>query len=405
MFKSSAFFGVALLCLDFAGLHATPHPQICYSVAMQTFAGSNTLSYPVGAFDVNGALLGNAATPSAYISLWNNDTADARVGTLALGKDSMHFNLNLNAGQVLPSGVTGCRYYQYDLNWNIIDGVRNFNCAYVDFGDGTGMRLGQTDTDTPRLIAPNTTYALGGYTDWLQAIWITQIYFMHTYPDTSLKTITFYHNDDTTSSDLDNINSPATSLTRLTNLRGNIPQHTWFFGGSSYEHASALSVAGIANWNTITTIKRFNLQTGDGGQTMVDHVAYPQDFMKNNKGLLFITMLGNADDSFKISRLKSDWNTYFTQVFQLELNDSQWNREDISALTNLGYFRFFSSSTNGAGVIDSIINQISAGAGQHRTNGIINITWSGFDRTSASTDGYSYLKSRGWIVFINGVYE
>jgi hypothetical protein len=116
-------------------------------------------------------------------------------------------------------------------------------------------------------------------------------------------------------------------------------------------------------------------------------------------------MLGNADDSFKISRLKSDWNTYFTQVFQLEVNDSQWNREDISALTNLWYFRFFSSSTNGTGVIDSIINQISAGAGHHRTNGIINITWSGFDRTSASADGYTYLKSRGWTVFINGVYE
>src|SRR6185312_5020643 len=79
----------------------------CQSVAMQTFAGTNTLSYPVGVFDVNGALLGNASNASAYVGLWNNDTADARVGILSAGQDSMHFNLTLNAGQTMPASVTG----------------------------------------------------------------------------------------------------------------------------------------------------------------------------------------------------------------------------------------------------------------------------------------------------------
>ena len=377
----------------------------CYTVAMQTFAGTNTLSYPVGVFDVNGNLVGNASNAAGYVSLWNSDTADARVGALSQGSDSLHFNLAVNAGQTPPAGVTGCRYYQFDLNWNIIDGIRNFNSAYVDFGDGTGMHLGKNNMDPPKVIAPNTTYAIGGYHDFSNNIFLSQIYFIHTYSDTTLKTLTFYHNDDTTNSDLDNINSPATSLNRLTNLRGNLPQNTLWLGGSSYEQPGAMSVAGITNWNTITNVLRFNLQTGDFGDSYPNHVAYTQDFMKNNKGLQYITIAQCIDTGFKVSRLKSDWNTYFTQLFALSITDAQWSRENLSALTNLWSFGFSSTSTNGAGVIDSIINQIATGAGHYRTNGVITITWPGYDRTAASADGYTYLKSRNWIVYINGVYE
>src|SRR4029077_8116702 len=47
----------------------------CY-LPMQTFAGTNTLSYPVGVFNVSGQLLGNATSQAQYISLWNANTAD-----------------------------------------------------------------------------------------------------------------------------------------------------------------------------------------------------------------------------------------------------------------------------------------------------------------------------------------
>lgn len=377
----------------------------CYSIAMQTFAGTNTLSYPVGVFDVNGNLVGNATNAAGYVSLWNSDTADARVGALSQGADSLHFNLAVNAGQTPPAGVMGCRYYQFDLNWNIIDGIRNFNGAYVAFGDGTGMRLGKNNMDTPKVIAPNTTYAVGGYTDRNTNVFRTQVYFIHSYSDTALKTLTFYHNDDSTNSDLDNISSPATSLNRLSNLRGNLPQNTQWIGGSSYQNASAMSLAQVTNWNSISSVFRLNLQTGDGGQTNPNHVGYPQDFMKNNKGLQVININECVDTSFKMSRLKSDWNTYFTQIFWLAINDNEWNRENLSALINLRAFWIISTSTNGAGVIDSIINQIAIGAGHYITNGSIGIGWPGYDRTAASADSYTYLKSRGWTIYINGVYE
>jgi YD repeat-containing protein len=376
----------------------------CYSLAMQTFAGTNTLSYPVGVFDIHGNLVGQATNAAQYVSVWNSDTADSRIGTLAQGQDSMHFNLTLNAGQTLISGVAGLRFYQYDLAWNKLDGVRNFNAAYVDFGDGTGMHFPGLQGVVPSVFAPNTTYTILSYHDYFHNINIPQVYTVHTYADTSLKTITFYHNDDTANSDIDNANSPATSLTKIKNLRGNLPQNSNTIGGSSYQQSSALTTAGITNWNSISSVQTLIFNSGDGINGVL-HVSYPQDFMQNNKGLLNITVQGCGDTTFRLSLLKSNWNTYFTKIFDLEINDNEWNREDLSQLTNLWFLRFYSTNPNGTGVIDNIINQIAAGAGQYRSEGVINITYTGFDRTSASQSSYQLLKSKNWTIFINGVFE
>jgi hypothetical protein len=259
--------------------------------------------------------------------------------------------------------------------------------------------------DTPTVFAPNTTYSVLSYRDYYHNLVIPQVYTVHNYADTSLKTITFYHNDDTANSDVDNASSPATSLTKLKNLRGNLPQNTNTIGGSSYQQASALTISGITNWNSISSVQTFNLWSGDNGINYVLNVSYPQNFMANNKGLLTVVTQGCADTTFKLSLLNSSWNTYFTNLFDLEINDNQWNRESLSALTNLWFFKFYSTNPNGAGVIDSVINQIAAGAGRFRSEGVINITYAGFDRTSASQASYQFLKSKNWTVYINGVNE
>ncbi|HZE85710.1 MAG TPA: hypothetical protein VE035_15440, partial [Puia sp.] len=161
----------------------------CYIVAMQTLAGSNTLSYPVGVFNASGKLLGNATNQAGYISLWNADTANSHRGTLAAGPDSLHFQITLNTGKTLPP-ITGCRYYQVDLAWDKFDGVRSGNGAYIDFGDGAAMATPKNWTDTPSVLAPNTiAYTYIGFRG------VKTIYLIHTYTDTSLKTLTFYHND------------------------------------------------------------------------------------------------------------------------------------------------------------------------------------------------------------------
>ncbi|HEY4064194.1 MAG TPA: hypothetical protein VGM30_19950 [Puia sp.] len=387
----------------------------CFSIAMQTFAGTNTLSYPVGVFNVHGDLLDTASTPARYISLWNADTADARIGTLAAGKDSMHFNITLNSGQTMPAGVTGCRYYQYDLAWTNLDAVRNGNGVYVDFGDGSHMPLGKTPVDTPRSIAANTSLV------YLHDRFNNLIYIEHSYPDTNLKTITFYHNDAQEDPFLDDLNSPATSLTKVKNFRGNIPQRDSLLGGSCYQQASASSVAGITNWNTITTINEFRTNVGDGVNAW-EHIGYAQDFMQNKLGLEGILigagLYGDAilDTSFKLSRLKSDWNTYFPKLRLLDFGEDHWNHEDLSGLTHLEQFFLAASNQNHSNdrtgnpivpvpssEIDTIINQIAAGAGQNVSNGLIGIASGGTVRTMASDTAVTFLKSKGWVITIDGI--
>jgi hypothetical protein len=373
----------------------------CYSVAMQTFAGTNTLSYPVGVFDVNGKLLGNATNAAGYVSLWNNDTADARVGTLSQGQDSMHFNITVNAGQTLPASVTGLRYYQVDLPWNVFDGARQFNGAYIDFGDGTGIRMPTNESDTPANHPPNTTYYASLDNDYYGS---ADYYFVHTYPDTSLKTLTFYHNDAAENSDLDNELSPANSLIRLRNLRGNLPAHTNEIGGSCYQQASMTNLQGVLNWNSISSVQYFRMNLGDGINPFLN-VSYPQDFMAGNKGLLNIKIDGCGDTTFKLSRLKSDWTTYFTQLNRIAINDKGWNHEDISVIRNLRSFVLVAAGTPlDSSVIDNVFIQIAAGSGQTESNGLIGILTGGSGRTPASQSAINFLLSKGWTIAIDGVY-
>jgi YD repeat-containing protein len=395
----------------------------CQTLAMETFLGTNTIGYPVGVFDIHGNLVGNATGASAYVSLWNSDTADERIGTLSVGNDSLHFNIILNAGQTLLASVTGCRYFQYDLPYSQLDGVRNFNGTYVDFGDGTGMHLGTTTTDTPSVIAPRTTYATigdgsypGGGTH--------SLYLVHTYPDSNLWTITFYHNDAQESANLDNLNSPATSLTKLENFRGNLPLHTTLFGGSSYQQRSATTVANITNWNAISTIQNFFLNSGDAGLNPYTNIAFTQDFMQYNKDLLDIELthgpyyVNYYDSTFKVSTLKSDWNTYFTNLQVLLISDDQWNREDLSGLKNLNSVFLSANNQNHSSnptnnpiiplptsVTDSVIIQVAAGAGQTISNGVINIVTGGAGRTTASQLAVNALNAKGWIIYIDGVVQ
>jgi hypothetical protein len=394
--------------------------QYNYSIActtcviqMQTFASVQTISYPVGVFSVKNKLLGNATNALTYISLWNSDTNDTTIGHLAAGADSMHFVLTVKSGQTTPGHVIGCRYYQFDLPYTQIDAIRNSNGEYVDFGDGTGMMLGATTGDSNVVRAPNTF--INVQTNWQGP----HIYWIHTYPDNSLKTLTFYHNDATEAMSFDNAYSPATSLNLLRNFRGNLPQNTQGFGPNCFQQASANSVSLITNWNTINSITGFSVFSGDGATSSL-HMNYAQDFMANNKNLQGINTTrgfyweGYEDSTFKISRLKSNWNTYFTGLTNITICNDHWNNENLSALVHLNSFTIYPGNTqhsyNQTGnplitipssTIDSILNQIAAGAGQTISNGVINIYSYGTRRTAASNAANTLLLTKGWILNID----
>jgi YD repeat-containing protein len=381
----------------------------CYILPMTNLAGSNTLSYPVGVFNANGKLLDTASNQARFIAKWNADTANANRGTLSAGGDSMHFQLTLNAGKALPA-ITGCRYYKVDLSWNQFDGVRNINGCYVDFGDGAGVRLPPNPGDIINPLPANTIQQ-----------GTSSKYLVHTYSDTTtLKTLTFYHNDAEETQYLDNVNAPATSLSKVKNLRGNLPQHIKQFGSSSNQQASMSSVANVTNWASIHSINDFHLNTGDGGITTIQNLSYQQDFMAGNADLQSIQLARNNlacyfDATFKISRLKSDWNTWFKHLQFLSLTDAQWNREDLSGLKELNYFyiiparpNYSNDPTNNAeipipqGVVDSIFNQIASGSGQSVSGGVLYISSGGSGRSASSDAAVSTLLAKGWTLYLDG---
>jgi len=151
-------------------------------------------------------------------------------------------------------------------------------------------------------------------------------------------------------------------------------------------------------------------------------MAYAQDFMQYNKGLQRISTTngyyrtGYRDTTFRLSRLKSDWNTYFTGLQELTINEDHWNHEDLSGLHQLKSFLLYATTQNHQDdpnsplipipgpVIDSILNQIAAGAGQTVSNGTIGIFAGGSTRGSGSDAAVQFLLSKGWVIAINGVY-
>jgi len=386
----------------------------CVVLPMQNLNGSNTIGYPVGVFNVNGQLLGNASSQIDYKNIWNLNPANQAKGVLAAGTDALHFNLTLATGQTAPTAVIGLRYYQMDLNYTEIDAVQPLNCAYVDFGDGTSLN---TQTGSP---LPANTTMYGPSTPNGQYI-LPTTWYKHTYPNNNVKILTFYHNDASENPVLFNYSNPGTSLTKLSNLRGNFPQFMTRLGGAGFASAGLNSVANITNWSSISTVKEFIPYNGEG-QNPCTNMNYGQDFMAGNKNLKYIHTdvfgayrIGYRDLNFKISRLKSDWNSYFTDLEILAINEDHWNHEDLSGLKKLWVFALTPATTDHAGtpnsgvialgstVIDNAINQIWNGAGMAGVkNGAIFFITGGSTRSPASDIAYAQLRSAGWVLWYDG---
>jgi hypothetical protein len=215
--------------------------------------------------------------------------------------------------------------------------------------------------------------------------------FFHIYPNGLLKTITIYHDDDNRDPALE-LNSPNNNIT---NVRGTFPKNMQHYYGAWFYYSSAENSSTISNWNTISSITSFT----DGISA-----AFPQDFMTNNKNLSSIDMTYQMP----ISHLKSNWNTYFTQIVSLTLETGvSYGFEDLTGLIHLSSFIYTNTLwtvTTTTLEVDNIINQIAAGAGQFVSNGSINL---GFvvSRSSNSDTSVSFLKTKGWTITINGTVQ
>ena len=162
------------------------------------------------------------------------------------------------------------------------------------------------------------------------------------------------------------------------------------------------------------------MYTGDGFTPSLNP-SYTQDFMALNSNLQTISTTyggiyaaGYRGITFTLSRLKSDWNSYFTQLKSIIISDEHWNREDLSKLINLQHLEIYAGNQNHtnssasnppvpipSSVIDNVLNQMAAGAGRTISNGAIGILTAGPNRTSASDAAVSFLTSKGWYILID----
>jgi len=360
----------------------------CTLAAVQNFAGVITLGYPMGVFNVNGKLLGNATSQTQYVSLWNADTADAGRGVLSAGIDTLHFQLAMNTGKAVPI-LTGARYCQMDVSDTAIRYIDFTNCSYVDFGDGYNMRIPRLNTDA--VLPPNTflDYPRGGPTK-----------LHHVYPNTSTKTITLYHNDQN-----EGVFLTLDSLTALHagNLRGMYPQNATTFALQPFNEPNVYSMSGFTNWNSIHSISKFGTQSSVISPATNGSLHFAQDFMAANTGLTGINITAFADSTFKLHRFKTDWNAWFTNLTTLAILEDNWDHEDLSTLIHLQFIEILRSRIGKAMTsqqIDNLLMQVARGAGLYRNNGIIYIMNNVNQRTSASDDAYNFLIGAGWEVTI-----
>jgi hypothetical protein len=54
--------------------------------------GLKVAGYPVGVFNVNEVLLGNATNATEYLNLWNQDASNAALGVLRLTSNPLEFS-------------------------------------------------------------------------------------------------------------------------------------------------------------------------------------------------------------------------------------------------------------------------------------------------------------------------
>lgn len=73
---------------------------------LKNVSGTNTASFPVGVYDVNGDYIGRADSKADYVSLWNSSSVNQAKGILYTDIGSFDVILALTDGQTAPTQIT-----------------------------------------------------------------------------------------------------------------------------------------------------------------------------------------------------------------------------------------------------------------------------------------------------------
>lgn len=233
---------------------------------MRTFAGNITpADGPKGVFDVNGLLIGNTADGttdqinSSFAQVWNSSSVNQQVGTLSTLSNGK-FHLVLKPGQYVPTnGITGMRYYQFDIPYDTLDAVMTNLGSYIDFGDGQHIRVDSVYT--------SATTKIGTVFSTVFVNRVPSYYVSHIYPSTINRTVIVYHTDMSGIIGFENYLNAPKYLPGLKNLRGYAPQDLKYIRFLSTQDSSLNTLNGFANKNKLYGLEWIVIGSGDGGTT------------------------------------------------------------------------------------------------------------------------------------------
>ena len=95
------------MACSFAYLEDSCGCLIGYQLPLKTVDNIDINSYPVDVLNVDEVNLGEAASPSAYVALWNSNVANQAVGILTVGTGAYCFNLSYIKDAAYPSRLLG----------------------------------------------------------------------------------------------------------------------------------------------------------------------------------------------------------------------------------------------------------------------------------------------------------
>jgi len=95
------------MACSFANIENACGCLVGYSMPLKQADDTDISAYPVHVLNVDEVDLGEAASPSAYVALWNSDADNQAVGTLSVGSGSFCFSLSYKSGVTPPSKVLG----------------------------------------------------------------------------------------------------------------------------------------------------------------------------------------------------------------------------------------------------------------------------------------------------------
>jgi RHS repeat-associated protein len=381
---------------------------------LRTFAGNKTPDAgPKGVFDINKNIIGNTidGTPlqikQSYAQVWNSSTVNQATGTLSV-LASGKFRLTLNAGQLAPcDGIIGMRFYQFDAPVDTLDAALVGPGCYIDFGDGNKESIvkGLDARGTKTFYYIQNTTASGYTADLSDSFYLT-LYAIHTYTDSSLKTVTVYHPDIQGVFGFDNwyIISPL-DLSKLKNLRGYMPQNTLGFIFHSIQDSSVNTTDNIVNFNQVNSIKYTGFadgsSTGGNSFTLLKNTNFSS--FANNHNLSVIVSVPHNPKPSNQNNIQSfntwfpDFKNNFNQLKSLRLTSyyGEYNAaaEDFS-IPSLRAFMMqgYLNSTQ----IDSIVIQVSRSLQDSGVIQLYDYDGNPSVRTSASDAAYNSLASRNW---------